>query len=416
MTFHSAWAQGSSIAVATIAFAASFVVVAPLSAQDAPPKINFWLNPDVRYVTWETRNEATGETTSKGQQIYVPVGGKMAMRIADDVKISLVARSGYVSTKNKVASTDPFGEPITVNGEVATLTDTSLSGTAVFYKVPGIQPYISMGVNIPTGQTKLSAVERRALVDSDIVQIASYGQGLNLAPTVGANIPLNSEWLLSVSVGYSNRGEFERIRRSKIAPFPDVLTTIDPGNSVTGDATLGYQSGPLYAAITGSYSTDGASTFDNIPYFKSGHSVSAGLSVDYTLSPNWTLSTSVSYSQSRRNTVAKNEVLFLEEAFNSNNAVTRFSVQPTYTEGAWSFGPTFAFTYRDHNSWDPKSFDFVAAKTITSFGGAAKYTVSDKMTISAQANRSWLDEKTAPGSPALTTDVWLFTLGGTLSF
>jgi outer membrane protein W len=411
---HSAWAQGTFVAVI-----ASAMLATSSSAQDVPPKVNIWLNPDARFVTWETRDQITGETTSKGHQVYVPFGGKMAMRFADDVKISLVARSGYVSTKNTI-NTTVLGEPAALTGEVATLTDSSVSATAVFYKIPGIQPYISMGVNIPTGQTKLSAAERRALVDSDIVQIASYGQGVNLAPTIGANIPLNSDWLLSVSAGYSNRGAFERNRLSKVAPYGDVITTIDPGDSLTGDATLGYQSGPLSASLTGSYSADGASTFDGVPYFKSGHSVSAGLSVDYTLSPNWVVSTSVSYSQSKRNTFRTGESAhtYRLEDFNSNNAVTRFAVDPTYTEGAWSFGPTFAYTYRDHNSWDPKKFEFVAAKTIISLGAAAQYTVSDKLAVSARASRSWLDENRAPASqsPALSTDVWLFTLGGTLSF
>jgi hypothetical protein len=414
---HSAWVQCALIAVM-----ASVMPVAPLLAQDAPPKINFWLNPDARYVTWETRNEATGETTSKGHQFYVPFGGQTSMRFADDFKIKLLARSGYVSTKNENIFPnvlDP-ASPFIFSGDLAHLTDTSVTGTLSINAIPGIQPYVSFGANLPTGQTIISGPQRTAIrVDSDIVQIASYGQGLNLAPTVGANIPITRDWLVNLSFGYNNRGKFDRIR---VGPGGEKITEIDPSDTRTAAAVLSYGKGPLYVSITGSYTTENAATFkgDTIvhPYFQSGHSYMAGVSIDYTWDKNWQFSTSVSYAQSHRNLNPSEfvEDLLVTEDFNSNNSVTRVTFDPTYTEDKWSFGPSIGFTYRDKNSWSSETENFVPAKTIWSLGGAARYTVSDNLGLSARIERSWIDERRSRDVDPLGTDIWLFTFGGTVSF
>jgi hypothetical protein len=70
--------------------------------------------------------------------------------------------------------------------------------------------------------------------------------------------------------------------------------------------------------------------------------------------------------------------------------------------------------------------EFVPSKTIIATGVSAKYTLSQNVSVSARVERSWLHEFEHPvhpdaplgitGLPPIDSDVWLYTLGGSIKF
>jgi hypothetical protein len=65
-------------------------------------------------------------------------------------------------------------------------------------------------VNVPTGQSALLGASAFARLDPDLVDLATYGEGLNVGPTGGVNIPLTDDLLVSAGGGYTYRGPYNR--------------------------------------------------------------------------------------------------------------------------------------------------------------------------------------------------------------
>lgn len=375
------------------------------------------LSPDARFVTWDSKQETTGQRTSSGYQVYVPLG--IQTTLANElIKLELLARTGYVWTRNKV----PVPEEPARIGAIETLTDTSLSATASFFHIAGIQPYVQMAVNLPTGQTKLRGDERLAMVDSDLVQLAAYGGGLNLAPTIGANIPLSETIVATVSLGYNNRGRFDRA----VPGFHTVFAEIDPGDTWTAGLGIRFQQDALSGSLNGSFIDESKTTFNNDPYHRSGKGTIVAGGLGYAWSQNWSSDLNASWMHFKRNHVLNGALTdLIREPFNSNNhlATARFST--TYTNGPWSITPSGGLVWRENNDYDPATFQFVPSKRIWSAGLSTRYDVTDAVAITASAERSWLYEFENPpkagggglgDSPPIESDVWLFTLGGTARF
>lgn len=389
---------------------------ASVLAQDWPPSLNLFLNPDARLITWETRDGSTGQVRSKGTQFYVPFGAEGSARFGQSFRVSLVARSGYVQTRNKFLTNNPSDvddRNFYRTESFESITDTSLNAKVSLFSIPGIQPYVSMAVNLPTGRTLVR--NRSVFVDTDIVQLGAYGQGLNLAPTVGVNVPIGSNFLASIAGGWARRGTLDRFIES---PRGQVIAVTDPGDSRTLSGTLAYQNGPFSARVLGSYTFHGATTVNHFRTFKNGESYSMGASVDYELNRNWSVSTSFTRSHSKINflPIERQGPLFPED-FNSNNAVNSFTADPTYAEGRWSFGPLFAYTYRDRNGWDPAVGDFVPAKQSRTFGVTAQFAATDTLKFTSRVERTSITED--PGrqpQPTFESEVWLYTFGGSIKF
>ncbi len=100
------------------------------------------------------------------------------------------------------------------------ITDTSLSGNLTFLGWQGIQPYMSLGLNMPTGKTIHSGGSVYAKGDPDVVALPTFGEGWNVAPTIGANIPLNESTILAFGFGYTYRGPFSRDKCSTACDQP----------------------------------------------------------------------------------------------------------------------------------------------------------------------------------------------------
>lgn len=377
------------------------------------------LSPDARFVTWDSKQSTTGQRTSSGHQVYVPLGVQTTLA-NESMKLELLARSGYVWTRNNVYSAE---EPKRF-GEIETLTDTSLSATASFFHIAGIQPYVQMAVNLPTGETVLRGDQRLAMVDSDLVQLAAFGSGVNVAPTLGANIPLSETVVATVSLGYNKRGRFDRS-----VPGDNgiqALAEIDPGDTWTAGLGIRFQKDALSGSLNGSIIDESKTTFDHNPYSRNGLGTILTGGLGYAWSPGWSSDLNVSWMHFKRNHVLNGELNdLIPERFNSNNHLATVRLSTTYTDGPWSITPAGGFIWREQNDWDPATFQFVPSKRIWSAGLSARFDLTDMVAITASAERSWLYEFENPpksgggglgDSPPIDSDVWLFTLGGSARF
>lgn len=425
--FHGKFNLGSALAAALAGFGVPGCCMGTALAQQPSVWVTM-INPEIRYVSWETRQSAVANPApSKGSQVYVPFGVQISATPSEDLSFDALVRSGYVTTHNVV--TDRYGA-VSV-GDIHTWTDTSTSLTATYKALSWIQPYASLALNLPTGSTMLTDSQRLTLIDSDIVQVPAYGQGFNVAPTVGFNLPINSTSMFNFAAGYTVRGDY---RRSTGGMWNGPYITVRPGEVLTLTAGYGYFSGPISFVTAISWSTE--TRTDWVPYdkpafgyFKNGETFTANGTLSYAWSNEFSTRFSAIYSYTRRNHVDFVPVdppshNFVVEDFNSNSAMVRLAFEAPYRFDDWTITPSFGYVYRDHNAWSVTDGRFIPAKRAWLAGIAANYALTQLISINARAEHTWMHLLANPdkvdslgvtlvgtGTPAQLTDVWLVTLG-----
>ena len=357
-----------------------------------------------------------GPGASTTRQIFTPVGMQLVAIPTDEWKVELGARSGYVDIKQ---GTDAFKQ------HFGGWTDTSLTGTITYYGINGFLPFVSVATNLPTGTTVLLGPQGAAKPDADVFQIPGFGEGLNIGPTVGVNIPITKDLLVSTGVGYTHRGGFDRDGLFVFVPPPahQTLQHIQPGGVLTGNASIGYQSGPLSLQGSASYSLEEATYIDDMVAFKTGNRATVSGGVGYAWIESLSSKLSASFSHINHNGVVNApSIILMVEPFNSNSDVTTVTFDTTYKIGMFAIGPTAGYLYRNHNGYDQDTLQFLPAKTKWSAGGTAQYAVTKQASFNARAEYIWLttaDGPTIPPfvlTPATAMNAWIVSLGGTLIF
>ena len=381
---------------------------------------------EVRWFSWKnTQGSPTGVPPSsgegKGWQVYVPMSLSVTGNPNPDWKLEFVLRGGYVSAEQTTAGQ---------RGSVSTTTDTQASATATYNGFNGIQPFVALLVNLPTGESALYGSSRFARMDSDLVDIGTYGEGLNIGPSVGANIPITPELMLTLSGGYTVRGEYDKEAADPITGLITATDTVKNGNEATVSAALGYVSGPLFASASASYSWSGVSKVNEVGMpgfneYQSGPRWMVSGNLSYAWTDHWTTSLNAFWVHSGKNDVLDATRTFLiPETFNANSDVFRIGGDVTYKmENGLSLGPVASYMHRNHNSYDPVTFSFSPAKTRWSLGAQASYTVTNAVNIRARVERVWIHENEFPGPavpgpfiPVLSGEAWQLAVGGTVFF
>ena len=376
------------------------------------------INPEVRYVSWQTRQpDAFNPTPSKGTQVYVPFGGQINFQPNDEWAFEFVARSGYVATRHTITENNLNK----LYGAIDTFTDSSVALTTTYKGFSWMQPYVSLALNLPTGKTRLDNDQQRALIDSDIVQVPAYGQGLNIAPTVGVNVPLGSTALLNFAVGYTDRGKYERMFAGGWGGQP---ITVSPGEILTFTVGYGYYDGPISFSTSVSWShettTRWTSPTKDFDYFRSGDTVNAFAALGYAWNSNFTTRMSALYSYTWSNHTdfvppATTDHTFVLEDANSNSTMIRATFEAVYAVGALTLTPSVTYMHRDHNAWSNTDNRFIPAKEAWTVGMAAQYNLAEQIAINGRVERTWLHVSSTllnfPPVPTLDSDVWLVTLG-----
>lgn len=407
------WASLLGLVAANSSALAQSVVPPQANTQSDDRRWETIFNSEVRYFSW-TSSQAyppgplAPQTRSQGQQVFNPFGLKVVGKPTDDWKIETLVRGGYVWSRQESGG---------VVGEYSGFTDTTVGGTATYNGFNGLQPFASVNVNMPTGQTVFRSNATFSKQDSDIVGIPSFGEGWNIGPTVGVNVPLNTSTVFSTGAGYTVRGPFDR--EGLIVGPMQLLQRFDPGDVFTANASIAYRGDRLSLSASISYSIESTTTLNDIAYYKSGDRVFAAAGIGYAWTDQWASRLTGSFSHFARNKIlnAFGMPPLVLEAFNTNSDVATVNFDTIYTQGSFSIGPTVGYLFRDHNGYSPISFSFLPAKTKWSAGVVSKYAVSEQASFNLRVERMWLHEDAHPFFfPDVGTDAWLVTLGGILKF
>jgi hypothetical protein len=256
---------------------------------------------------------------------------------------------------------------------------------------------------MPSGRSALFGSAAAARMDPDLVEVANFGEGWNIGPTVGINLPINPALMVTGSVGYTRRGSFDR-ERSVAEPDPALQapTQVDPGDVLTGTATIAYQAAPWAWSLTGSISEETTTRENSADLFRTGRRYVGTGTLSYTWPANWGQSTATgSFSHTNRNDVKFVAMPALaQELINSNSNLYRVDLQHLFIVAQnFVIGPTGSFLRRDHNGYDSGTLQFVPAKRRIAAGGLARYAVNDRVTLILRGERLWIreDELPAPG-------------------
>jgi hypothetical protein len=373
------------------------------------------LNTEFQYSSWTsnrgypTINDPTFGTPASGWQVYVPTSLSMTGLVAPDTKFEFVARSGVVSSGQRTPGQE---------GQIGTTTDSQLSGTLTYSGIAGIQPYAALLLNLPTGASALYGSSRFARMDPDLVPLSTFGEGFNVGPTIGVNIPINSSLLGGLSAGYTSRGSFNKEGAIDLVTLAQPTDRVKPGDSTTVTGTLGYAEGAVSAQGSVSYSWDTASQTNGIDLYRSGQRLTITGSGSYAWNELWRTSINGFVTQARGNDVPNVVLGLTPEPFNSNATVFRISSDTTYQfSNGVAVGPTAGYLYRDRNSYDPFTFSYSPAKTRIAAGLVGSYGVSS-ISLNGRVERVWTRELDSPGvgNPIISSEGWFVSLGGTYRF
>jgi hypothetical protein len=401
----------TTLAAAALAGASSSFALAQQAATSLDTRWSAVLNSEVRYYSW------SNSIGAKGWQVYTPIGIQFSGRPNEDWKLSFLTRTGTIDSHQSTPTTSSSGSGFT---------DTALSGTATYYGINGIQPYLSMNVNVPTGRSGAGTLQT-AKNDSDIVATPIFGEGWNFGPSVGANFSINPSVIISASAGYISRGDFIEGRTATAGP-----RSLDPGNVTTMTIGAGYNGERLVLQTSLAYSWESTTYAAGTPLYQAGDRIIFNGKAGYSWTDNWSSRLSVGYSHFEKNKVAVNVPVndFVRETANSNSDVYRVTFDTSYSQGIYSVGPTVTYLYRDRNGYNPINYMFIPAKTSWSAGIFGQVAANDRLNFTVRAEHIWVNEDVNPdkfvvppggiwpgtGTPAYTTNAWVVSGGGSLKF
>jgi hypothetical protein len=353
---------------------------------------------DVRYFSWRSNRGSPPFSPERGSgsQLYTPYALEIVGQPNEDWRVSLLGRAGYVSSRQTTAGQ---------TGEVNTLTDTVSSGTITYLGLTGLQPFVSLNLNLPTGRAALFGSSANARMDGDLVEIGSFGEGLNVGPTVGFNLPVNNALMLTGSVGYTRRGSFER----EADPILPITSNLRPGEVLTVTGSVGYQSGQFASRITGTISQETATKQDGIEVVRAGQRLLLAGVFAYAWPANWGQTTlNTSFAHSGRNKVRLPDApALVTEAFNANSNLYRIGIEHMFEAGRLQFGPIGSFLHRDNNGYDSTTLQFVPAKERWSAGATARYAISETVTLNTRLEHVWIREGDRPAPDGVLFSVLL---------
>lgn len=385
---------------------------------------NISYNTEVRYFSWDnTRGYPTdvNRVPGRGTQVYAPMSLSLTGNPSPNWKFEFVVRGGFVSA----TQTTPGS-----HGSVDTPVDTQLSGTVTYNGLTGVQPFVAMLINAPTGSSALYGSSRFARMDGDLVDQGTYGEGWNFGPTAGVNIPLSQSLILTLSGGYTQRNPFAKESANQFTGLITDTVSIKNGDEATVTAALGYSHGPLSLQGSGSYAWDKVSQssmfgMQDYNMYQVGPRSTISGSASYAFDAMWSI-----YSNGFWTHTDKNDVLnplgiaLIPEMSDSNSNLYRINGGLNYRfANGLTVGPTASYLYRDHNGYDPNTFSFVPAKTRYAVGGVANYNITNKININGRLERVWIRENEVPGPgfppaffPFMSGDAWVAAAGATVNF
>src|SRR2546423_1035359 len=103
---------------------------------------------DVRLFSWRNNfappPDAPPGSKGKGSELYIPYALEIVGKPTDLFQVEIVGRGGWVKANQSTPGK---------SGEVAMSTDTVASGTIAYLGWNGIQPFVAIQTNLPTGRS-----------------------------------------------------------------------------------------------------------------------------------------------------------------------------------------------------------------------------------------------------------------------
>ena len=375
---------------------------------------------EARFSSWRgTRGSNIFDPApGKGSQFYSPFTVGFDQQVPDSYRAQVRAKSGYVHSSHRTPGQE---------ASIDTMVDTQVTVTVTNLANESYRTFVGVALNLPTGETFLPNNKRLTRMDPDLVDVGSYGAGINVNPTVGLVFALTENTGVSVSAGYSWQGSFTReaLNPASIPPCPvavvicpavtprfDLSTTIDPGDVFT--ANLNTSSIYENLAIKNSVAFMSETTLkqDGIPVGRKGLRLAANSAFTYRFDPRWTIVLNGSWSFAGKDKVARSYITvphdpvvppvtppvttetiepLLREPKNSNSHVVIGSVEPIYalTE-RMNVAANYSVLWRSKNSYDFIEDRFVPAKLKQSVGGSLTYLVTPMSSVSLRGSHFWV--------------------------
>lgn len=360
---------------------------------------------ETRYYSWRSNfipPDTSGIGRGSGWEVYIPFAMQLTGKPVNDLRVDFVVRGGWV----KAAQTTPG-----LSGEVATTTDTVMSVNTTYLSWQGLQPFFALSANLPTGKSALLGTATNARMDPDLVELSTFGEGYNLGPSFGFNVPIADSLLFTTSIGYTYRGPFDResafptlppgVDPALVADLIDINPTerLDPGENITVTAAINYGAGSFAAGLTGAVSWESPTLVRDTPTFRPGLRYLLSFQSSYKWPENWGLTElTAAVAHSNRNKILLTDAsgLLALERLNSNSNVYRVGLQHLFPVDQFQIGPSGSLLYRDHNGYNSTTLQFVPQKTRWAAGALAQYTPNATVTLNARVEHVWTHEDESP--------------------
>lgn len=361
---------------------------------DKAPGLRNWslqLEQEVRVLSWRaTRGYpaafAAG-TPGRGSQVYIPVSLNFGWTPTPEFKLDLLVRSGWAFGQQRSGGG--------LSGTVSTLTDTSITPTITYTGWENFQPFVSLAVNAPTGRANLKGRRSFTRMDPDLVEVANYGAGLALGPTIGVSYSFNAATAVTFSVGHTFMQPYKR--DSVLGPPGVPLSRMNPANSTTYNAQISHKAGLWNLSLAALLTTSGKSSVDGVFESRSGHSFNLLGSAAYAWNEAHSTTLVASLGFSHRNYILDPALGLVREPANRNNRTFRVGLEHLWAlSSTWTLGASASIFIRDRNSYDPTNVQFVPAKSKLSLGMSARYKWSETISLNARVEHFWLNETSRP--------------------
>lgn len=400
-------------------------VTIPAQPAAAEKTWNLSFDSDFRVVSWRsTRGFPTRFTNGlpgRGTQIYAPGSATFTWQATPEVKVELLARSGYISARQRSGGG--------LAGSASTPSDTSLTGTVTYTGFGAFQPFVSLGANLPTGKTRLTGTKAFARMDSDLVEVASYGEGRNIGPTAGFNYAFSDVTMLTASTGYTRRGGFWR---DSVLGIGNPDSYMRPSDSVTHNLQLVHGAGAFTFTLAGMYTISGKSKLDGVFSSRSGSTLGIAGGVAYAWNDAHKSTVSLSWSETKKNIVLDPVFAsrFVREERNSNSDTVRIAFEHSYrVNDQLTIGANTSWFRRDKNAYSDTDGSFTPAKTKITLGAFGRYQLSNTFAVNARVEHFRVVENIKPdvnvpgfgiipdtGIPKIKSHGLLMSLGATANF
>lgn len=420
---------------------------APAGMPTKAPPVQAAYNPFSAFVTSETKYSSwrgdRGSNTfaterGSGYQIYSPTTIGIDYVDPNVLKFETRFKGGYVYSNHSTVL-----QPARYEGPI----DSQVSFNATFLSFESIRPLLGVAMNLPTGNAFLPGNQRFARMDSDLVDVGSYGAGFNVNPTAGFIFGLNETTAISISGGYAYQGPFTREAISlALTPPPvsaqlntfDLRRRINPGDTFTANANI-TSSLTESLVLTGSFAFIAESnvTTDGIASGRAGARYTSNLTANYKIDDRWALTINGSWNFSEKNHITGLFGGLVTEPKNSNSHVVIGSIEPTYqATDRLRLGVNYSVLYRDRNFYNQLEDQYNPAKLKQSVGASASYLVTPTSSITLRGAHSWIRQNDGPflltnfqdpppipalpafvfQPPHLKYESWTVSVAGTMQF